>query len=51
MLRMQPNKLLDIKLIKGISIGSVFGLMMIIGYTYEELKKILINKNFKKWRE
>lgn len=42
---------LDIKLIKGISIGSVFGLMMIIGYTYEELKKILINKNFKKLKK
>lgn len=42
---------LDIQMIKGISIGSVFGLMMIIGYTYEELKKILMNKNFKKLKK
>jgi len=37
----------NLKTIKGISIGSVVGLLIIIGYTYQELKTIIFKKKLK----
>lgn len=37
----------NLKTIKGISIGSVVGLLIIIGYTYQELKSIIFKKKLK----
>lgn len=37
---------LDIRTVCGISIGSIFGLLYIIGYRYEDLRKELLDKNF-----
>jgi len=41
------KKLKDLKHILGVSIGSVFGLLYLIGYTYEELYEEFLTKNIK----
>ncbi len=37
---------MDIKKIYGVSVGSVTGLLYILGYTHEELEDEILNKNF-----
>jgi len=41
----------DIHTVCGISIGSIFGLLYIIGYRYEELREHLIKKNFEELKD
>lgn len=41
-----PKDILDIKVLCGVSIGSMFGLIYLMGYTYEEIREEIMCKNF-----
>lgn len=46
------NKIIvNYKNIYGISVGSIFGLLLAIGYTYTELKYEILSKNFKTFKD